>query len=189
MKHVDIAELRNAVLLACPAASVHNSQPWHWIADGRAVHLLVDHRQTVPAANHSGREAVLSGGAALDHLRVALTAAQWRTNITRFPNANKVARSATIDFSPIEDVTDGQRNRASDRRIVAPKGFRRAVMPVPGLATCPSDRDEPDSRHRARPHRQSRRTAGLDPRRNYAANEDLPARTARRPLDSVLEIR
>ncbi|WP_156661520.1 NAD(P)H nitroreductase [Mycobacterium sp. 852002-51163_SCH5372311] len=110
---MDIAVVRKAVLLACRAPSVHNSQPWHWIADGSALRLFVDYHQIVPAADHSGREALLSCGAALDHLRVAMTAAHWRTHITRFPNPNNAAHLATIDFSPIEHVTEAQRNRAS----------------------------------------------------------------------------
>ena len=104
--------LRNALLLACRAPSVHNSQPWHWVADGEAIHLFVDYHQTVPATDDSGRETLLSCGAALDHLRVAMTAAHWRAHITRFPNPNNPAHLATVEFSPIEHVTAAQRNRA-----------------------------------------------------------------------------
>lgn len=34
--------IKDAVLLACRAPSLHNSQPWRWVADGGAVHLFVD---------------------------------------------------------------------------------------------------------------------------------------------------
>nr|VTP04161.1 Putative NAD(P)H nitroreductase acg [Mycobacterium riyadhense] len=104
--------LKNAVQLACRAPSVHNSQPWRWVAEKGGVHLFVDRRRTVPATDHSGREAILSCGAVLDHLRVAILAARWRAGITRFPNPNNPDHLATIQFSPVDHITAAQRNRA-----------------------------------------------------------------------------
>jgi hypothetical protein len=112
---VDIEALEKALLLACRAPSVHNSQPWRWIAEDdpekSTVHLFVDPRQTVPATDHSGREAIISCGAVLDHLRIAMTAAQYQASITRFPNPNNPSHLATVEFSPIDHVTEAQRNR------------------------------------------------------------------------------
>jgi hypothetical protein len=112
---VDIEVLKKAILLACRAPSVHNSQPWRWVAEGdpgkSAVHLFVDRRRTVPATDRSGREAIISCGAVLDHLRIAMTAAQYHTSITRFPNPNDPSHLATVEFSPIDHVTEAQRNR------------------------------------------------------------------------------
>ena len=112
---VDIEVLKNAVLLACRAPSVHNSQPWRWVADGpdnTAAHLFVDRHRTVPATDQSGRETILSCGAVLDHLRIAMTAAEWRTRITRFPNPNNPDHLATVEFSRNDHVTLAQGNRA-----------------------------------------------------------------------------
>jgi hypothetical protein len=112
---VDIEVLRNAVLLACRAPSVHNSQPWRWVAEcnpEKGTHLFVDRSRIVPATDHSGRQAILSCGAALDHFRVAMTAANWRTRITRFPNPDKPEHLATMEFGPIDYVTAAQRSRA-----------------------------------------------------------------------------
>jgi hypothetical protein len=95
---------------------VHNSQPWRWFADSdpqrSAAHLFVDRQRTVPATDHSGRQAILSCGAALDHFRIAMTAANWRTRIARFPNPNKPEHLATVEFSRIDHVTAAQRDRA-----------------------------------------------------------------------------
>jgi hypothetical protein len=109
---VDIAALKKAVLLACRAPSVHNSQPWRWVAENDVVHLFVEPHRTVPATDHSGREAIISCGAVLDHLRIAMTAAQYHASITRFPNPNNPSHLATVEFSPIDHVTEAQRNRA-----------------------------------------------------------------------------
>jgi len=104
--------LKNAVLLACRAPSVHNSQPWRWVIEDEIVHLFVDRNRTVPATDHSGREAITSCGAVLDHFRVAMTATQWQPTITRFPNPNNPDHLATIEFGPTDYVTSTQRNRA-----------------------------------------------------------------------------
>ncbi len=104
--------IKRAVQLACRAPSLHNSQPWHWVADAAAVHLYREVNRVLYGTDHSGRQALLSCGAALDHFRVAMAAAGWRANIDRFPNPNNRLHLASVDFSPIELVTEGHRLRA-----------------------------------------------------------------------------
>lgn len=36
--------LKEAVRLACRAPSVHNSQPWRWVAEGGTLRLFLDRR-------------------------------------------------------------------------------------------------------------------------------------------------
>lgn len=110
---VDTEVITQAVRLACRAPSLHNSQPWRWVAGGDRLQLFVDKARVVRATDHSGREALLSCGAALDHLRVAMAAAGWITNIDRFPNPNNRLHIASIDFSPMDFVTEGHRRRAN----------------------------------------------------------------------------
>lgn len=109
---MEVAALKTAVLLACRAPSVHNSQPWRWVAHDDVVHLFVDRHRTVPATDQSGREAILSCGAALDHLRIAMTAAGWLPSITRLPDPLDPDHLASIEFSPMDHVTGAQRGRA-----------------------------------------------------------------------------
>jgi hypothetical protein len=58
----------DGVELACRAPSLHN----------------VDPRRTVTSTDRSGREAIISCGAALDHFRVAMAAVGWHTNVEQF---------------------------------------------------------------------------------------------------------
>ena len=81
--------IRDAVLRACRAPSLHNSQPWHWVAESGRLRLFLDHEPLVLASDRSGREMILSCGAVLDHLRVAMAAAGWDTTIHRFPDPNE----------------------------------------------------------------------------------------------------
>ncbi|MCV7099010.1 Acg family FMN-binding oxidoreductase [Mycobacterium palustre] len=109
----DTQVFQRAVLLACRAPSIHNSQPWRWVAEGGRLRLYVDRYRVVPGADDSGREAIISCGAVLDHLRVAMLAAGWRARIVRFPNPNDRDNLASIEFSPVDHVTDADRLRAA----------------------------------------------------------------------------
>ncbi len=109
---VDTKVIRDAVWMACRAPSLHNSQPWRWVAEGSAVQLFIDPDRAPKYTDTSGREALISCGAVLDHFRVAMAAAGWTANVDRFPNPNNLHHLASIDFSPLEFVTDGHQRRA-----------------------------------------------------------------------------
>ncbi|WP_422747860.1 Acg family FMN-binding oxidoreductase [Mycobacterium sp. WMMD1722] len=106
-----IETIQDAVELACRAPSVHNSQPWRWIADKIGLQLFLDADRVVQT-DRSGREALLSCGAVLDHLRVAMAARGWIAHIDRYPDPSDHRHLASIDFSPMTYVTDGHRARA-----------------------------------------------------------------------------
>jgi hypothetical protein len=55
---------------------------------------------------------IISCGAALDHLRVAMAAAGWGAHIDRFPNPNNLRLLASIEFRPLPFVTQAQRDCA-----------------------------------------------------------------------------
>ncbi|WP_448455449.1 Acg family FMN-binding oxidoreductase [Mycolicibacterium phlei] len=116
---VDTEVLLSALRVACRAPSLHNSQPWHWVIDDRAVALFLDKSRVVYSTDHSGREALLSCGAVLDHFRVAMAAAGWTAHVDRYPNPNNRLHLATFTFTPLPFVTEGHRRRADailDRR-------------------------------------------------------------------------
>ncbi len=104
--------IKDAVTLACRAPSLHNSQPWRWMADDRGLHLFVDPNRVMYSADRRGREAIISCGAMLDHFRVAMRAAGWRTHVKRFPDPTDRHLVASVDFIPADTVTDAVRRRA-----------------------------------------------------------------------------
>ena len=109
---VDADLIKGALELAVRAPSLHNSQPWRWVADGGVLELFADPTRIGPSTDSTGREVLISCGAVLDHLRVAMAAAGWDTNVDRFPNPNNHDHLATIDFSPVELITSAQCERA-----------------------------------------------------------------------------
>ncbi|MEB3980030.1 NAD(P)H nitroreductase [Mycobacterium sp. 663a-19] len=103
--------IQDAVRLACRAPSLYNAQPWRWVFDAGQLQLFLDPSR-VTLSDHSGREALIGCGAALDHVRVAMAAAGWRSRIGRFPNPNDPNHLASIWFTPMESVTEDHRRRA-----------------------------------------------------------------------------
>lgn len=102
----------NAVHLACRAPSIHNSQPWRFVGEGGGtLHLHLD-RDRLVDTDASGRQAVISCGAVLDHLRVAMAAAGWTADVDYYPNPSDHTHLASIGFSPMSYVTDAHRQRA-----------------------------------------------------------------------------
>jgi nitroreductase len=104
--------IRNAVMLACRAPSLHNTQPWRWTFDGAGLHLFADRKRVVLSTDSTGREVLLSCGAVLDHLRVAMAAAGWDTTVERFPDPHDPDHVADLRFTPRSIVTDAQCERA-----------------------------------------------------------------------------
>ena len=136
---VNIDLIKRAVLLAGRAPSLHNSQPWQWVIDGHELQLYLDHSRIVRHTDNSGREALISCGAALDHLRVAAGAAGWRTFVDRHPDPDRPAHLASIDFWPAEFVTAATRSRAdailrrrTDRLPFLPPDELNVLLPALG---------------------------------------------------------
>ena len=99
-------------LAPCLMPVVHDSQPWRWVADGPVLQLFADPARIGRSTDSTGREVIISCGAVLDHLRVAMAAAGWHANVDRFPNPDNLGHLASVDFTPEEFVTDAQRARA-----------------------------------------------------------------------------
>jgi hypothetical protein len=144
VKAPDSEVIRDAVMLASRAPSLHNSQPWRWVVEGARLQLWADPRRMMHATDRTGRELTLSCGAVLDHLRVAMAAAGWDGATERLPDPSQPDHLATLEFRPLDAVTEAQRQRADAIRrrhtdrlpFAAPAAWpavesalRRAVLP------------------------------------------------------------
>lgn len=115
--HPDHDTVRAALALARRAPSIHNTQPWQWRVGDNTVHLYADDSRRVPHADPEGREMLLSCGAALHHLRVAIGALGWDTVVHRFPNPADRRHLAAVEFVPgAGDETVVRLARAISRR-------------------------------------------------------------------------
>jgi nitroreductase len=98
--YVDRRTVRTALALAARAPSIHNSQPWRWVVGARSVHLYADLRRWLPATDVQGRDMIVSCGAALHHLRVALAASGLASSVHRMPNPNEPDHLAALEVRP-----------------------------------------------------------------------------------------
>ena len=104
--------IERAVELACRAPSLHNSQPWRWVADGTVLHLFADPSRIGRHTDSTGREVIISCGAVLDHLRIAMAAAGWQAAIDRYPDPSNRDHLACVEFHRMPLITPDQRDRA-----------------------------------------------------------------------------
>jgi hypothetical protein len=79
------SKLRFALQYATLAPSSHNSQPWRFMLAGREVTLLADRPRALPVVDPYDRELVISCGAALMNLCVALAHFGQGFTIEPFP--------------------------------------------------------------------------------------------------------
>jgi nitroreductase len=77
--------LNAAVDRAGLAPSLHNSQPWQFTVHADRLDARADRSRHLASIDPSGRELVLSVGAALFNARVALAARGWAVDVQRHP--------------------------------------------------------------------------------------------------------
>jgi len=117
------ATLRHAVACALRAPSVYNCQPWRWrVSTTAGVDLFADPGRHLTAIDPQGRDLLLSCGAALHHLAVALAGLGLSAEITRLPdpeNSDHLARVRPRDATPAADLArlaGAIERRRTDRR-------------------------------------------------------------------------
>ncbi|MBU9618550.1 Acg family FMN-binding oxidoreductase [Burkholderia multivorans] len=77
---------RTLVGYAVLAPSSHNSQPWHFLVNGNTISLCADRVRALPVVDPFDRELIISCGAALLNLRVALDHTGLAHTISTFPS-------------------------------------------------------------------------------------------------------
>jgi hypothetical protein len=103
---VDTNLIQTAVELASRAPSLHNTQPWQWVTDGTELRLYLARGRIVRQTDRTGREALISCGAMLHHVRVAMAAAGRRCLVERFPTQDNPEHLATLTFQPLNYPAD-----------------------------------------------------------------------------------
>jgi hypothetical protein len=115
------ARLERALEHALRAPSVHNSQPWRWQLRGEVIKLFAD---------ATGRDVVISCGAALHHFVVALAHEGHDAYIRYLPDSEDGSHVATITVSDAPpDPTTARLYDAIGRRHT--ERHRMSYRPVP----------------------------------------------------------
>jgi hypothetical protein len=80
------------------APSSHNTQPWHFILRENTVELHLDPTRSLPIADPEHRELIISCGAALFNLRLAIQHFSYQDLVTTFPEPNQPNLLARISL-------------------------------------------------------------------------------------------
>jgi hypothetical protein len=107
------AEIEWIVAQAGRAPSIHNTQPWRFGWDGTTFMLVADTTRGLIVVDPESRELVLSCGAALYNLRLALRKLGRNSKLRLLPDAADARVLASIE------VIDGMPPTSTEQRLVA----------------------------------------------------------------------
>lgn len=114
------------------APSSHNTQPWRFRVAAGAVELYADRTRALPVVDPSDREMMISCGAALYHLRLALRRFGWADEVASFPDPDDPDLVAIVrPGAPREPYPDEVRLfDAITRRHTHRGDFARRAVPA-----------------------------------------------------------
>lgn len=125
-----IADLTTAVEHALRAPSVHNTQPWRWRIRPDAVELHADWTRHLVATDPDRRDLIMSCGAALHHLEVALAARGLGVQVRRMPDTENRGHLATVAIrTGPADAADAVQFPAIDHRRTDRRRLSRRAVP------------------------------------------------------------
>jgi len=133
-----------AATVAGHAPSIHNSQPWRWVAHADALDLYREHNFRLRVTDPEDRLTTLSCGAALHHARIALAAEGYATEVARLPDRfepSHLAHLNVTDDLPTTEDAKGARQaieiRHTDRRpSTGPRVDADQLGAVTAAAAC-----------------------------------------------------
>jgi hypothetical protein len=121
------------IATAARAPSVHNTQPWRFRVSESAVELYCDPRRKLQA-DPAGREMLISCGAALFGLRLAVRSLGYEPIVELLPDPDRLCLLARVRLGTTKPMTSAEREmlRALPHRHTHRGGFGPGPLP-PGL--------------------------------------------------------
>jgi len=111
------------------APSVYNTQPWRFALDGEQISLHIDPGRRLAVADPDGREMVISCGAALFNVRLALRSLGYVPEIRVWPEPDQPALVARVSWRPGAAADEFERRLFA--RVRTRRTHRGAFDPEP----------------------------------------------------------
>lgn len=123
--------LQDCLRAAIAAPSIHNMQPWRFVPQERGVDVFVDPTRRLDFIDPDGREVMISLGACLFNLRVAVMARGRLPLVRLLPDPDRRALVARVTFGPPTAVSSTVRSlrAAIPRRHTNRRPFTRVSVP------------------------------------------------------------
>ncbi|MEU8194165.1 nitroreductase family protein [Microbispora amethystogenes] len=124
---------REAVEAALWAPSIHNTQPWSFAVSGDEISLRADPDRRLRVSDPTGRQMIISCGAALFNVRITLMALGYEPEVRRLPNPEGPMLLATVRVRPGREPGEHTRLLYGEvqRRRTHRAGFTALPMPDP----------------------------------------------------------
>jgi hypothetical protein len=91
-----VSAMHAAIEAAVWAPSVHNTQPWSFALSGDEISLRADPDRKLNVADPDGRQMLVSCGAALFNVRIALSALGYEPDVRVLPDPDRPSLLATV---------------------------------------------------------------------------------------------
>ena len=114
------------------APSLHNSQPWRFRIDGTAIEVYADRARQLQVLDPVGRELMISLGAAVFNLRVAIRREGWIPSLETLPDPENPDLIARVRPDRTAEPSADARELATAiaRRHTSRRPFISAVVPA-----------------------------------------------------------
>jgi hypothetical protein len=129
---VDEEDWARVVAAATRAPSIHNTQPWRFVATSDRLEVFLDPERALPVLDPTARQQIISCGSAVEFAVVALTAAGHRVEVDLLTDDADPDHLATVRVAGSGVASDEDRAlaRAIERRHTVRSAFQpRAVPP------------------------------------------------------------
>src|SRR5947209_13696468 len=118
---VEEQDWAEVVAAATRAPSIHNTQPWLFVARGDTLELHLDRERALPVLDPSGRQQIISCGVAVELAIVALRGAGHEAHADLLPDPADPDHLATVQVGSACEPS------ADDRALVAAINDRHTV--------------------------------------------------------------
>jgi hypothetical protein len=137
---IPVGQMTYLISTAARAPSVHNTQPWRFRAGDGTIDLYADPRRRL-RVDKDGREMLISCGAALFGLRLAVRSLGYRPVVELFPDPPRLRLLARVSLGEPAPMTagEGQLLEALPHRHTHRGPFAPGPMPAGLLAALQHD--------------------------------------------------
>jgi hypothetical protein len=102
-------ELQFVTTFASLAPSVHNTQPWQFVADDHTLEVRADPARRLAFLDESSRQLHISCGATVEFARLAIRALGYSCIVRLVPRADDPMLLATLTLGSVSDARPGER--------------------------------------------------------------------------------